>query len=285
MIDHDGAPGALLRAAGVTVIRSGSVILDDVSLTVERGQRWALMGANGAGKSTLISLLAAIEHPSRGVVEVLGHRLGRVDVRDLRPHVGLVASRFAPARDLDALEVTLTGATGSADLVPRWRPADALLSRARTLLAAFGVDPARAQRWSTMSQGERARTLIARALLTDPAVLLLDEAATGLDVAGREQLIEALDDAQAARPQLGMVTVTHHFEELPRSTTHALLLRDGRTVAAGPVQDVLDSAQVSECFAHPLVVTRVDGRWHARTDASVTRPRAPATAGPPARDR
>ena len=264
MIDHDGRSEALLRAADVTVVRSGSVILDEVSLTVRRGERWALMGPNGAGKSTLVSLLAALAHPTRGEVEVLGYRLGRVDVRDLRAHVGLVTSRHEPARDLDPLSVALTGATGSLDLVPRWEPGPSLIERARELLSDFGIDPARGLRWSTMSQGERGRTLIARALVPDPAVLLLDEATTGLDVAAREQLLETLDHLSDQHPRLGTLTVTHHFEELPPSTTHALLLGRGRVIASGPVEDVLRSEPVSECFSHPIVVTRAQGRWLAR---------------------
>lgn len=264
MIDHEGRSDTLLRADHVTYVRGSTVILDDVSMSVRRGERWALIGPNGAGKSTLISLLSAAAHPTRGTVDVLGYRLGRVDVRELRSHVGLVTSRHALTSDLDPLTVTLTGITGSLELVPRWRPVRQDLTRARALLAQFGVDPDGALRWSTMSQGERGRTLIARALASDPAVLLLDEATTGLDVAAREQLLATLDGLAASHPALGTVTVTHHFEELPSSTTHAALLRAGRVISAGPADAVLTSEPVSEAFAHPITVARADGRWYAR---------------------
>ncbi|MFW7415270.1 ABC transporter ATP-binding protein [Demequina sp. SO4-18] len=263
-IEHDGRSDALLRAAGVTFVRGDTTILDDVSLTVRRGQRWALIGPNGAGKSTLISLLAAGAHPTRGTVEVLGYRLGRVDVRDLRAHVGLVTSRHGLTSDLDPLSVALTGATGTLELVPRWQPSHEEVERARTLLTRFGVDADRGLRWSTMSQGERGRTLIVRALMPDPAVLLLDEATTGLDVAAREQLLTTLDALATSHPALGVVTVTHHFEELPASTTHAVLLRAGRVVEAGTADAVLTTAAVSKAFAHPIAIERTEGRWTAR---------------------
>ncbi|MFW2514406.1 ABC transporter ATP-binding protein [Demequina sp. SO4-13] len=264
VIDHDGRGDMLLRVDSVDFVRGGTTILDDVSMTVRRGQRWALIGPNGAGKSTLVSLLGAVAHPTRGTVEVLGYRLGRVDVRELRAHVGLVTSRHDLRSDLDPFSVALTGATGTLELVPRWQPANAQVERARALLTQFGVDPDRGLRWSTMSQGERGRTLIARALMPDPAVLLLDEATTGLDVAAREQLLTTLDDLAASHPALGIVTVTHHFEELPASTTHAVLLRAGKVVAAGTADDVLTTGLVSTAFAHPIQIARTNGRWTAR---------------------
>lgn len=263
-VHHDGLSDTLLTVDDATFVRGDTVILDHVSLTVRRAERWALIGPNGAGKSTLISLLAATAHPSRGTVDVLGYRLGRVDMRELRAHVGLVTSRHPLTSALDAMSVVLTGATGTLELVPRWRPTPEQTSRARALLTQFGLDPDRELRWSTMSQGERGRTLIARALMPDPAVLLLDEATTGLDVAAREQLLTTLDGLSRSHPALGTVTVTHHFEELPASTTHAMLLREGRVVASGDAGAVLTSAAVSEAFAHPIEIMRTDGRWTAR---------------------
>ncbi len=264
MIDHSGRSEVLLRAQDVRFVRGSTVILDDINVSVRRGDRWALIGPNGAGKSTLVSLLAAAAHPTAGAVEVLGYRLGRVDMRELRAHVGLVTSRHPLTTDLDPLSVTLTGATGSLELVPRWRPSPDERARALALLSQFGIDPHGALRWSTMSQGERGRTLIARALMADPAVLLLDEATTGLDVAAREQLLSTLDALAASRPDLATVTVTHHFEELPSTTTHALLLRAGQAVAAGSVEHVLTSRLVSTAFDHPIAVSRNEGRWTAR---------------------
>lgn len=264
MIAHSGRSDVLLQVVGVRLVRGSTVILDQIDLTVRRGERWALMGPNGAGKSTLVSLLAATAHPTAGTVEVLGYRLGRVDVRELRAHVGLVTSRYPLASNLDPVSIALTGATGTLELVPRWEPSREELERATALLTQFGIDPGRDLRWSTMSQGERGRTLIARALMSDPAVLVLDEATTGLDVAAREQLLTTLDALARSHPELGTVTVTHHFEELPASTTHAVLLRQGRVVAHGHAQEVLTSDAVSEAFEHPIAVARSAGRWTAR---------------------
>lgn len=264
MIHHDGLSDTLLTVTDATFVRGDTVILDHVTLSVRRGERWALIGPNGAGKSTLISLLAAVHHPTRGTVDVLGYRLGRVDMRELRAHVGLVTSRHPLTSDLDPVTVVLTGVTGTLERVPRWTPSSDEVERARSMLKGFGLDPDRGLRWSTMSQGERGRTLVARALMPEPAVLLLDEATTGLDVAAREQLLSTLDQLAATHPDLGTVTVTHHFEELPSSTTHAVLLREGRILAQGMADEVLTSALVSEAFDHPISIARSDGRWTAR---------------------
>lgn len=255
--------GPALDVDSVTFIREGRNLLRDVSFSVGRGEHWALIGPNGSGKSTLLNLCGAVTFPSRGSVGVLGHRLGRIDLRELRRSIGFVNPRHPLRSDLTVEDIVLTGITGSIERVPRWEPTRAELERAHLLMKAMGVDT-EAPRWQTMSQGERGRTLIARALMTDPPLLLLDEPSTGLDVAAREQMIRTLADLPDMIPGLTTVMVTHHFEELPPSTTHALLLRDGKLVAAGPVQDVLTTELVSSCFAHPITVTRIEGRWHAR---------------------
>jgi iron complex transport system ATP-binding protein len=158
----------------------------------------------------------------------------------------------------------LTGVTGTNELVPRWEPSEADLERAHLLMKTMGIDSPEPH-WHTMSQGERGRTLIARALMPDPPLLLLDEPSTGLDVAAREQMIRTLDELPTTIPGLTTVMVTHHFEELPPATTHAALLREGRLVAAGPVADVLTTELVTEAFAHPIAVRRDEGgRWSAR---------------------
>ncbi|QKV90722.1 ATP-binding cassette domain-containing protein [Streptomyces sp. NA02950] len=255
----------VLRLRDVDFVRDGNPILHEISLTVRPGEHWALLGANGAGKSTLLSLMGALTHPTRGTVEVLGHELGRVDLRQLRTYVGHVDPRHAPRSPLRVRDVVLTGLTSTIEPVPRWRPADEQVTRADHLIGLLGLGARRQARWPTLSQGERGRALIARALLPDPRLLLLDEPATGLDVAGREQLIERIDTLQRTFPELSSVLVTHHMEELPPGTTHVMLLRDGRAANSGPVGEVLTSDQVSKCFDHPIRLTRTDGRWTVRT--------------------
>ncbi len=254
-------PEILLRADSVDLVRAGRLLLDQVSVTVRAGQQWALLGPNGAGKSTLLRLLATYVHPTRGQVDVLGHRLGRVDVFTLRPHIALVSThrRVEPARTVR--DVVLTGITGTLDLAALWTPADADLDNADEVMKVMGLSALAGARWPTLSQGERGRTLIARALLGQPRVLLLDEPAAGLDVAGREQLLASIADLSRNRPALATVVVTHHLEELPVSTSHALLLLEGRTLATGPAADVLTSERVSACFGHPVTVTRNADRW------------------------
>ncbi|WP_430869091.1 ABC transporter ATP-binding protein [Demequina aurantiaca] len=264
-LSHAGLADEVLRVDAVSFVRGERTILADIDLTVRRGERWALIGPNGAGKSTLVSLLAAVMHPSRGSVSVLGYQLGRVDMRELRRHIGFVSARHPLARDIPARDVVLTGITGSIELVPRWTPTPAQQRRADELIELVGIARSEELRWATMSQGERGRVLIARALINDPALLLLDEATTGLDVAAREQLLATLAGLAVSHPQMATVTVTHHFEELPASTTHGVLLRGGRVQAQGLVTDVITTDQVSRCFDHPISIERNDGRWTARS--------------------
>ncbi len=256
----DTSPPAI-DLSGVRFVRAGQVILDDVDLVVRRGEQWALLGPNGAGKSTLLGICAAITFPSRGAARILGSRMGEIDLRDLRRSIGVVGPRHPLRSDLTVREIVLTGVTSTNELVPRWQPSDDDLTRADLLIKQLGVDTTPQPRWTTMSQGERGRTLIARALMTRPQLLLLDEPSTGLDVAAREQMIGTLDRLAADHPGITSVMVTHHFEELPTATSHAALMRAGRLVAAGPVDQVLTSESVSETFEHPLSVRRIDGRW------------------------
>ncbi len=251
----------VIRVNEVDYVRGGNPILHGVSMTVRAGEHWALLGANGAGKSTLLSLLGAVRHPTSGTVEVLGHRLGRVDMRELRSYLGHVNPRHAPDGPLTLREVVLTGLTNTAARAPRWDPTVEQAAEADRLIKLLGLDHRYEASWETLSQGERGRALIARSLMPNPRLLLLDEPATGLDVAGREQLIERIDSLQRTDPGLATVLVTHHLEELPPGTTHALLLRDGACLASGPADEVLTSAQVSTCFDHPVRLTRIDGRW------------------------
>ncbi|MER8184345.1 ATP-binding cassette domain-containing protein [Kitasatospora sp. NPDC094015] len=262
----DGAE-PLLRAERVDVVRDGRYLLRGVSMAVLPGEHWAVLGANGAGKTTLLALLGAVSHPTRGEVRVLGRQLGRVDLRELRSYLGHVNPRHPLRSPLTLRQVVLTGVTNSIELFPRWQPTGQQAAHADALIATLGIAHRAEAPWPTLSQGERGRALIARALMPAPRLLLLDEPATGLDLTAREQLLASLDDLRLRHPELASVLVTHHLEELPASTTHALLLRDGETVAAGPVAEVLTTELVSACFRHPIRITRDEGRWAATAAA------------------
>ncbi len=254
----------VLELRDVFFVRNGKTLLEEVNLSIASGERWALLGPNGAGKSTLLGLCGAITHPTRGTVEVLGKRLGRVDIRELRESIGHVNPRHPVQSALTIEEVALTGFTGSIELVPRWEPTPSQLATARDLLDLLGIGGIREERWPTLSQGERGRALIARALASEPRLLLLDEPATGLDVAAREQLLETIDAVYTSHPELASVLVTHHLEELPASTTHAVLIRHGRISAKGEVRDALTTENVTYAFEHPIAIAREAGRWSAR---------------------
>ncbi|QTI71194.1 ABC transporter ATP-binding protein [Gordonia polyisoprenivorans] len=254
---------AVLDASHIDVIRSSRALLHDVDLVVQPGEHWALLGPNGAGKSTLMAILGARSHPTTGVVHVLGKRLGRVDMRELRTHIGHVDPRWRIDVPISAHDVVLTGLTNTPELDRRHDYTVDEHARADDLLEMLGMSERRDSLWPVMSQGERGRTLIARALMPRPALLLLDEPATGLDLAAREKLLTAIDRLRADVADLASVLVTHHLEDLPASTTHAMLLRDGEVVAAGTVEATLTSATISTCFDHPVTVRRHRGRWSA----------------------
>lgn len=255
---------AVLELDQVSFWRINKEILRDISFTVHPGEHWALLGPNGAGKSTLLGFCGAVAHPSSGTVRVLGERLGRVELQQLRRSIGHVNPRHPLRSPLTVREVVLTGLTGTIELPPRWQADPDQLELADSLIDDLGMAGHYLDRWPTLSQGERGRVLIARALACEPKLLLLDEPATGLDLAAREQLLETIEDLVATRPELSSVLVTHHLEELPPTTSHALLLADGRTVAAGPVAQVLTTAAVSRAFAHPIQVRSERGRWSAQ---------------------
>jgi iron complex transport system ATP-binding protein len=239
-------------------------IVDGLTWEAAHGERWALLGPNGAGKTTLLTLVGAVEFPSSGTVLVLGEQLGRTDVFRLRERIGFVDARlgrrFAPA--LTVAQVVLTGATGTVGLFEE-RVGPAERERAAGLIDTFGVAAIAAQRFADCSHGERTRALIARALVPRPELLLLDEPGAGLDLAGREILLAAFSRLAREEPELATVTTTHHLEELAPETTHALLLRDGRTVAAGPAEATLTGSGLSSCFGLAVEVGRARGRWHA----------------------
>jgi iron complex transport system ATP-binding protein len=239
-------------------------LLDDVTWSVRGGERWALLGPNGAGKTTLITLLAAVEFPSSGSVRILGETMGRTDVARLRTRIGFVdardGDRFAPM--LTVREVIRTGATATIGYFPE-RLAMLDVDRADTLIGTFGLAALAERRFGDCSQGEKKRTLIARALVARPRLLLLDEPGAGLDLPGREILLSSLDRVARDQPHLAIVITTHHLEELPGSVSHALLLRDGHVVAAGPAGETLADGPLSDCFGISLTVTRAGGRLSA----------------------
>ncbi len=257
-------PHAVLDLHDVTFRREGIEILHGIDLRVDPGERWALLGPNGAGKSTILGFCGAVEHPTSGTVDVLGRRIGRTELQALRREIGHVNPRHAVRSAITAREVVLTGITGTVERVMRWTPEPDQVERADEMLELVGLENRREVVWPTMSQGERGRALIARALVSDPRLLLLDEPTTGLDVAAREQFLETLDDLSEHHPELTTVLVTHHLEELPASTTHAVVIAHGSIVSAGTAAEVVTTEVISRAFEHPIEVTREGGRWGAR---------------------
>ncbi|GAB2474688.1 ABC transporter ATP-binding protein [Jatrophihabitans fulvus] len=267
---HVGAPAeinpdAVLQFDRVSVRRGSATLLDEIDWTVEVDERWAVLGPNGAGKTTLLQVAATLLHPSAGRTYVFGEQLGRVDVFELRPRVGFASAALAeriPGGELVSDVVVSAGYS----VLGRWRERyDELdVAQADALLRRFGVAGFGTRRYGTLSQGEKARVQIARAMMTDPELLLLDEPAAGMDLGGREDLLRRLSALAEDPDAPASVLVTHHVEELPPGITHVLLLRGGRAVAAGLARDVLTAETLSETFGLSLTVERRGGRWYAR---------------------
>jgi iron complex transport system ATP-binding protein len=255
----------VLALRGVRLVGDGGrVLLDDIDWEVREGERWVVLGLNGSGKTSLVRLASLYLHPSAGDVEVLGQQLGRTDVRRLRTRIGLSSSAFTaklrPA--LSALDVVMTAK--HAALEPWWhRYDDEDRARARRLLDRVGVGAMAERTLGSLSSGEQQRVLLARTLMTDPGLLLLDEPTAGLDLAGREQLVSTLADLAADPAAPPIVLVTHHVDEIPPRFTHALLLRAGRILAQGPLGDVITADALSTCFGLPLQLEQRRGRFTA----------------------
>jgi iron complex transport system ATP-binding protein len=256
---------AVIEFADVTVRRGAATLLDKISWRVAEGERWVVLGPNGAGKTTLLQVASAQMHPTDGVAGILDEVLGTVDVFELRPRIGLTSAALAERipRDERVRDVVVSAGYG---VVGRWREDydDLDHERARELLASVRSDHLLDRTFGTLSEGERKRVQIARALMTDPELLLLDEPAAGLDLGGREDLVATLSELAMDPDSPATVLVSHHVEEIPPGFTHALLLREGRVVDAGPVDDVVTEASLSEAFGMPLVLNHEAGRWCAR---------------------
>src|SRR4051794_13755551 len=255
----------IVHIADVSVVREGARLLDRIDWTVRASERWVVIGPNGAGKTTLLQVAAAALHPSSGVVEILEERLGEVDVFELRPRIGMTSAAFAdrlPPRGR-VLDVVLTSAYATTRR-RRERYDDVDTERALGLLRFLGCEGLVDRRYGTLSEGERKRVQIARALMPDPELLLLDEPAAGLDLGAREALVMRLARIAADDRAPTTVLVTHHVEEIPRGFSHALLLSGGHVIAAGPIEQTLTSPALSACFGVPLQVDVRDGRFAAR---------------------
>jgi iron complex transport system ATP-binding protein len=258
------APQPLIELIDIAVVLDGRKILGPLSLQVSPGQRWVVLGPNGGGKSTLMRVASLAQHPSNGIVRLLGHQLGKVDIRDLRSRVGVSSASLVDQLRgrLTAEEIVRCGRFAA--LEPWWHtytPEDTV--RAEQLLSQVGLAGYGDRTFATLSSGERQRALLARTLMADPDVLVLDEPTAGLDLGGREALVSALD-ALATDGGPSTIFVTHHVEDIPRTTTHLLAIADGKAVAVGPIEEVLSASLLSELFGLDVALERVGGRWTAR---------------------
>jgi iron complex transport system ATP-binding protein len=263
-LEGSGVSDEVLRLRGVAVSYEKSLLLRDVDWTVHSDESWVVIGPNGAGKTTLLQVASAMVAPTAGSVQILGEALEDADLTELRTRIGLasvaVADRVPPAEKV--IDLVLTASYGILG-----RTAETYdsfdVTRAVELLDAMGCAHLIRRRFVTLSEGERKRVQIARALMADPELLLLDEPAAGLDLGGREDLLRRIAGLAGDPRAPMMVMVTHHVEEVPVGFTHAMLLRRGAVLAAGPVQEVFTERNLSRCFGIPLRVARQGGRWSA----------------------
>ncbi|MGH3311633.1 MAG: ABC transporter ATP-binding protein [Streptomyces sp.] len=255
----------VLDLVDVSVVREGRALVDDVSWSVKEGERWVILGPNGAGKTTLLNIASSYLFPTTGTATVLGDRLGSIDVFELRPRIGMAGIALSDKlpRSQTVLETVLTAAYG---MTAHWRESydDVDRDRALAFLDRLGMNDYLDRKYGTLSEGERKRTMIARAMMTDPELLLLDEPAAGLDLGGREDLVRRLGRLARDPYAPSMLMVTHHVEEIAPGFTHVLMIRQGRVLAAGPIETELTSRNLSLCFGLPLVVEQNGDRWTAQ---------------------
>ena len=268
----------IVELDAVSIVRDGVTILDRVTWRVLAGERWVVLGPNGAGKTTLLQVITAYAHPTRGKATILGSLLGRVDVRELRKRIAVATGAITRTLDprLTARQIVQTGLNAS--LAPWWdgQTDAAVAAQVDALLASAGLTAAADRPFSALSEGERQRALLARMRMTRADLWVFDEPAAGLDLGARERLVADLDVLAGGPDAVTTLFVTHHIEEIPPSFTHALLLRQGRVVASGPLEETLSAATLGAAFDLELVVDRVDGRWWAR---GVSGRDVPAAAG------
>ncbi len=256
---------SVLQFSDVSVVRDGNTILNSISWTVDSAERWVILGPNGAGKTTLLQLAAAQIHPSSGSVQVLDDTLGRADVFELRPRIGFASTALARRvpRDERVIDVVLTAAYS---VTGRWNESydEIDLRRAQRVLAEWKLDHLEDRRFGNLSDGEQKRVQIARSVMTDPELLLLDEPAASLDLGAREELLQLLGGYASAHTAPAIVMVTHHVEEIPVGFTHGLLLADGEIRAAGVLEEVITAENLTDAFGLPLAVTSDGGRFTAK---------------------
>jgi iron complex transport system ATP-binding protein len=256
---------AIFEFDDVIVRRGDKNILGPVSWSVNSQERWVILGPNGAGKTTLLQLCATLIHPTSGSIKILGERLGRVDVFELRTRIGITSSALVKEfpEDEIVMDIVLTAAYA---MLGRWQENYDLWdeSRAKALLTALGVRDLGERVFASLSEGEKKRVQIARALMADPELLLLDEPASSLDLGGREDLLQRLEQLALDPHSPATVIVTHHIEEIPIGTTHALLLKDGEVIAQGAVDRVINNAIMSQAYGLPISVQNDGGRYFAR---------------------
>ncbi|MDT5179135.1 MAG: iron complex transport system ATP-binding protein [Mycobacterium sp.] len=259
----------LIDFAKVTLRRGGKTLVGPVTWAVELDERWVVIGPNGAGKTSLLRIAAAMEHPSTGTAYVLGERLGKTDMSELRARVGLSSSALSQRIPDDEVVRDLVVSAGYA-VLGRWRERyeDVDYEQAVDMLESLGAEHLAERTYGTLSEGERKRVLIARSLMTDPELLLLDEPAAGLDLGGREELVARLADLAADPDAPAIVLVTHHVEEIPPGFSHCLLLSEGKVVASGLLTDVLNSENLSKAFGQSIALELIDGRYFARRTRS-----------------
>jgi iron complex transport system ATP-binding protein len=249
----------------VSILRSGKPTLDDVTFEVQSGEQWAVIGPNGAGKSTLLAVCATSTLPVRGTVTVFGMHVGKTPVSEIREKLGYVTTHHSMEWPMTARDIVLTAFTRTVETPMRWQPTSAQVDEANDHLARVGLGHVADTSWRALSQGELGRTLLARATLLKPQMLLLDEPAAGLDLAAREQVLDTIAELSTANADLTTVMITHHLEELPTSTTHAALMNKGKIIARGSAVEVLTTENLTACFGVPIVVDFAHGRWSSRS--------------------
>ena len=267
-------PDALISLDDVSVVRNGSTLLQPMNWVVKPGQRWVIIGPNGAGKTTLMKVAGAETYPTTGRSVIMGEVLGKTDVRDVRTMIGMSSSALAqriPGRER-VLDLVISAGY---NILGRWREQydDVDKEQATLILEDLGAMHLADRTWSTLSEGERKRVLIARSLMTDPELLLLDEPGAGLDLGGREDLVERLSTLANNPDAPVIVMVTHHVEEIPQGFTHAMLLDEGKQVVAGPIDEVLTGENLTKTFHQPITLDTVDGRFFAHRVKSSPRHR------------